>query len=169
MSPERRGTDIRTKKEMAGGALMDVGCYCINVMRLMTREEPERTTGSALWGPGGVDESFVGTLKFPSGVLGHFDCGFLTVFESGYEIRGDAGRIVVDKGFVSEPDEHKVIHVWRGDQYEAIPVPAANHYTLMIEDFADALLNNRPPRFDPQDGVENMRVIDRLYESIPAR
>src|SRR5574341_901255 len=169
MSPERRATDIRGKKEMAGGSLMDVGCYCINMMRLMAGEEPQRATGSALWGTGGVDESFAGTLQFPSGVLGHFDCGFLTVFESGYELRGDAGRLVVDKGFVSEPDEKRVIHLWRGDQYEAIAAPAANHYTLMVEDFADALMQRRPPRFDPQDGVDNMRAIDHLYESIPAR
>jgi predicted dehydrogenase len=80
--------------------------------------------------------------------------------------QGDAERIVVDKGFVSDPDEGKVIHLWRGDRYEAIPVPAANHYTLMVEDFANALISHRRPRFDPQDGVENMRVIDRIYESI---
>jgi predicted dehydrogenase len=41
-------------------------------------------------------------------------------------------------------------------------MPAANQYTLMIEDFADSLLNNRPPRYAGQDGVANMQVIDRL-------
>jgi predicted dehydrogenase len=63
MSPERRATDIRTQKEMAGGSLMDVGCYCIT-MRLMAQKEPERVTGSALWGPGGVDEALLGRSNF---------------------------------------------------------------------------------------------------------
>ncbi len=163
MTPERRATDIRMKLDMAGGSLMDVGCYCINMMRLMTGEEPGRVTGAARWVESGVDGSFTGALQFPSGALGHFDCGFLSVFESGYEIRGDKGRLWVEKGFVADPDEAKTIHLWRGDQYEAIPVSAADHYVLMVEDFADALMRGRAPRFDPQDGVENMRVIDRLY------
>lgn len=165
MQAERRATDIRMKPEMAGGSLMDVGCYCINVMRLMTGEEPEQVTGSALWGPSGVDDNFVGTLRFGSGALGHFDCGFDATFDSSFEIRGDAGRVLVEHGFVNDPDADRAFHLWRGDTYERIDVPAANHYVRVVEDFADAMIHGRAPRFDAQDGVENMRVMDRLYAS----
>ena len=150
---------------MAGGSLMDVGCYCVNAMRLMIGAEPQRVTASARWGKSGVDENLAGTLEFPSGILGHFDCGFDAVFESSYEIRGDEGRLWVEKGFVANPDEEQTIHLWRGDTHEVISVPGVDHYQLMVEDFADALINKRAPRFDPQDGVENMRVLDRLYAS----
>jgi xylose dehydrogenase (NAD/NADP) len=155
--------NIRLSKPLAGGSLMDVGCYCINVMRLMTGEEPEKARAIARIGTeSGVDEWLSGILAFPGGALGHFDCGLRAYRTHTYEIRGTEGRILVESGFVMEPNEAPTIRYWQGDQYEEIPIPAANHYTLMAEDFADALLNSRPPRFSGQDGVYNMRAIDML-------
>lgn len=161
--------NIRLSKELAGGGLMDVGCYCINVMRFMTGEEPIAAKAIADFGAKtGVDERLVGILQFPSGVLGHFDCGLRVQHLHSYELRGTDGRIQVEKGFTVQPNEEPIIRIWRGDQYEEIKMPAVNHYTLMAEDFADALLNNRPPRFSPQDGVANMRVIDMLLQDARA-
>ncbi len=155
--------NIRLNRSLAGGSLMDVGCYCINVMRFMTGEEPEHGQALAQMGDeSGVDEQFAGVLAFPSGMLGHFDCGFRSIRTHTYELRGTEGRILVEKGFVPEANESTVIRHWHGDDYEEIPIPATNQYTLMAEDFADALLNQRPPRFAPDEGVDNMRVIDML-------
>jgi predicted dehydrogenase len=155
--------NIRLDKSLAGGSLMDVGCYCLNVMRLMIGEEPvDVAARTQIGATSGVEEAIAGVLVFPSGVIGHFDSGLRAYRAHNYEIRGTEGRIQVDSGFAMEPDEQPVIRHWRGDTYQEIVIPAANHYTLMAEDFADALLNNRPPRFPGQDGVENMRVIDRL-------
>ena len=162
-------SNIRLSKELAGGSLMDVGCYCINVMRFMTGEEPVAAKAIADFGAKtGVDERLVGLLQFSSGVLGHFDCGLRQQFTHTYELRGTEGRILVEKGFTVQPNETPIIRIWRGDKYEEITMPAVNHYTLMAEDFADALLNNRPPRFAGQDGVANMRVIDMLLQDARA-
>jgi xylose dehydrogenase (NAD/NADP) len=158
--------DIHLKSEMAGGALMDVGCYCINVMRFVTGEEPDRASAQADFGArSGVDERLVGALGFPSGVLGVFDCSMRTPDRQMIEIRGTKGRIVVDLAFVPPEDEAATFQLWRGGEVEMIAIPPANQYQLMVEDFADALLNDRPPRFPPEDGVANMRVIDRLLAS----
>jgi predicted dehydrogenase len=116
-----------------------------------------------------VDEYLAGVLSFPSGALGHFDCSFRLQWTHMYELRGTTGRIVVEQGFVVPPDRESVIRYWHDNAYEEIKIPAANSYTLMAEDFADALLNNRPPKFPPQDGVRNMEVLDRLYESAGVR
>ena len=80
---------------------MDVGCYCVNVMRLMTGEEPSAAQGAwRSWAHrSGVDERLVGLLQFPSGVLGHFDCGLRQQTTHTYELRGTEGRILVGKGF----------------------------------------------------------------------
>jgi D-xylose 1-dehydrogenase (NADP+, D-xylono-1,5-lactone-forming) len=162
----RSEDNIRLSKSLAGGSLMDVGCYCINVMRLMTGQEPERARAIARVGiSSGVDEWLSGLLAFPSGVIGHFDSGVRAHRTHTYDIRGTTGRILVEQGFVMEPKDTPVIRLWRGDAYEAIESPAANQYTIMAEDFADALINNRPPRYAPQDGVDNMRAIDMLYAS----
>lgn len=164
--PIRSEDNIRLSKSLAGGGLMDVGCYCVNVMRLMTGQEPERARAIARVGiESGVDEWLSGILSFPSGVIGHFDCGVRAQRTHTYELRGSAGRILVEAGFVMEPHEEPVIRYWHGDQYETIKMPAVNHYTLMAEDFADALIDNRPPRYAPDDAVDNMRALDMLYAS----
>jgi D-xylose 1-dehydrogenase (NADP+, D-xylono-1,5-lactone-forming) len=164
--PIRTEDNIRLSKALAGGGLMDVGCYCVNAMRLMTGQEPERARSIARVGiQSGVDEWLSGILSFPSGVIGHFDCGVRAQRTHMYELRGSAGRILVETGFVMEPHEEPIIRYWHGDQYETIKIPGVNQYTLMAEDFADALLDNRPPRYAPQDAVDNMRALDMLYAS----
>lgn len=157
--------DIRLDSSLAGGGLMDVGCYCVSIMRFLTGEEP--ATGKALAVIGErsqVDETLVGILQFPSGVLGHFDCGVRSHVENNYEVRGTKGRILVERAFVIPEDA--VVRVWRGNDYEEIRIPTANSYTLMTEDFSDAILNNRAPLFAPQDAVANMAVIDMLLASL---
>ncbi len=158
--------NIRLSAELAGGALRDVGTYCINFMRLLTGQEPDAVKAMARFGKTtGVDETLTGLLSFPSGVLGHFDCGLRSYRTHQCEITGSSGRILIDEAFVASPERGTMVRVWQDDVYAEVHVPAANHYTLMVEDFADALLNKRAPRFDPQDGVANMQVIDRLLES----
>lgn len=165
--PIRSEDNIRLSKPLAGGSLMDVGCYCVNVIRHMTGEEPDKAQAFAEIGQQtGVEERLTGILHFPSGVMGHFDSSLRTFFAHTYEIRGTRGRIIVETAFVPPPDAETKIRWWHDEQYEEITIPPANQYTLMAEDFADALLNGRPPRFHPQDGVENMRVIDRLLASL---
>ncbi len=158
--------DIRLSKPLAGGSLMDIGCYCVNVIRLMTGEEPDDAKAIARVGQRSqVDEYLSGVLSFPSGTLGHFDCSFRLQLTHSYELRGTRGRILVEQGFVVPPDRETFIHYWHSDEYEEIKIPPANSYTLMAEDFADALLNQRPPNFPPQDAVRNMEALDRLYAS----
>lgn len=159
--------NIRLSEPLAGGGLMDVGCYCVNVMRLMTGEEPQGAKAYARIGERSrVDETLAGVLDFPGGAIGHFDCSVRTSGLHTYEVRGTEGRIRVAEGFVMDPSRDMVIEHWQGDAYNRITIPPANSYTLMAEDFADALLNNRPPKYDPQDGVDNMKVVDMLYASL---
>lgn len=161
-----REDDIRLKRTLAGGALMDVGCYCVNVMRLMTGEEPDDARAFARIGRE-VDETLTGILTFPSGALGHLDCGFRALTTNTYEIRGRRGRVVVDPAFIPASNRETVIRYYHNNVCDEIVIPPADQYQLMVEDFADALLNNRPPRFEPLDAVRNMVAIDRLYASLP--
>lgn len=158
--------NIRLSAELAGGSLMDVGCYCVNSMRFLTDEEPIGVQAFADFGKhSGVDERLTGILQFPGGVLGHFDSSLRTHRSHWYEVRGDKGRIVVPQSYVPEPDAMTVIYYEHGNETEAIEVQPIDQYQLMVEDFADALLNSRAPRFAPLDAVLNMKVIDALYQS----
>ncbi len=155
--------NIRLSKSLAGGALMDVGCYCVNLMRFMTGEEPERVSAAARIGErSGVDETLIGALAFPSGVIGHFDCGLRSYGQHTYTLKGSEGMISVPQSFVIDKAVDGIVRHWRGDSYTERVIPAVDQYQLMVEDFADALLKGRPPRFAPSDAVNNMVVVDRL-------
>lgn len=158
--------NIRLSKELVGGALMDVGCYCINSMRFITGEEAIKAQALAHFGEQtDVDETITGILEFPSGMRGHLDASLRTFRVNTYEIRGTEGRILVPDSYTPSHDASTVIHFWKGNQYEEIKFEPIDQYQLMVEDFADALINNRPPKFEPQDAVENMRVVDMLLKS----
>lgn len=159
----RSESNIRLSQELAGGSLMDVGCYCVNVMRLMVREEPDDVHAIARFGD--VDEKLTGILSFPSGVIGHFDSSLRTYRTHTYEIRGSRGRIRVPEAFVPDHTTSPLIQYWNQDGYEEIHIEAADQYQLMVEDFQEAYQNKHPPRFHPQDAVDNMMVIDKLLES----
>ncbi|MFW6188975.1 MAG: Gfo/Idh/MocA family protein [Planctomycetota bacterium] len=155
--------NIRWQKELAGGAMRDVGCYCVSVMRLMTGEEPVDVCAGAGYGAQtGVDEWVSGALVFPSGSRGAFCCALGTEFGCHYDLYGTEGRIWVEKGVVPGGDEPAVIRRWRQYECEEIEIAPADHYRLMVEDFAGALLEGREPAVPPQDAVANMAVIDEV-------
>jgi D-xylose 1-dehydrogenase (NADP+, D-xylono-1,5-lactone-forming) len=156
-------TNIRMRRETGGGSLLDVGCYCTSVMRYMTGEEPVEVSALARLGAEGVDEGFVGTMRFGSGVLGHFGCGMRTQFDCSFGVCGSTGRVLVDWGAMCAwPGEAFRIRLWRGEEYEEIEVPPTNSTQLLFEDFAGALLSGGQPRIPAEDAVRNMEALDRL-------
>jgi D-xylose 1-dehydrogenase (NADP+, D-xylono-1,5-lactone-forming) len=87
-----RSGDVRLQKELDGGGLMDVGCYCVSAMRLLAGE-PERVSARQVIGGDGVDVRLAATLAFPGGVLGSFDCGLDMADRSELEVIGDHGSL----------------------------------------------------------------------------
>ncbi len=161
--PISDAANIRLSKPLAGGALMDVGCYCVNLMRFMTGQEPQRiAAGGRIGESTGVDEALAATLVFASGVVGHFDCGLRAHRQHSYTLKGTAGMIVVPASFVPDPGGETVVQHWQGDAFTEHRVPAADHYQLMVEDFGAALLDGRAPRFPAADAVSNMAVVDEI-------
>lgn len=155
--------DIRYQKELGGGALMDVGCYCVNIIRLLTGQEPICVRGVAhLNKQKGVDETFAGILRFPKSEIGLLDCGFRRQFRENLEIIGESGTLELPAPFV--PGDSPAI-LRRGEETETIVSETASHYRIMVEHFADCVLDDREPRYSPTDSLSNMHVIDMLYES----
>src|SRR5439155_73619 len=66
--------DFRLQADLAGGALMDVGCYCVNLARLAAGGEPHTVLALARWTEAGVDATLAGTLEYGTGVLGQLSC-----------------------------------------------------------------------------------------------
>lgn len=164
-----RAEDVRLEKALGGGALMDVGCYCVGITRFLAGEEPVRIQAFSTFNEDDVDVHSTGILAFASGVLAHFDCSFRSAFRNEYEVCGTEGRIIVPEAFVIPNDRASKVTLLRADgSSEDFTFEPVNQYTLMAEDFADALLNNRPPKYNPQDSVHAMRVLDALRDSAEA-
>ncbi|WP_029215081.1 Gfo/Idh/MocA family protein [Kallotenue papyrolyticum] len=157
-----RQQDIRRVRELGGGALLDVGCYCVNLARLVTGQEPVAVAGYADYGPSDVDESFAGVLRFGDGVLATFECSFRAAGGSNYELIGTHGKLWVRQGFKPERHEEGEIQIHQQGEISRIFTEAVDQYTLMVDDFAKAVWGRRPHPYPPSDAIANLRVLDRL-------
>jgi len=159
--PLAREGDVRLDPELDGGALMDVGCYCVSGIRLLAGE-PERVHAEQVVGPTGVDVAFAATLRLPDDVLAHFDCGMVLPYRAGLEAVGEDGALfVADPWIVRAPG----IELRRGDEVERIAVEPADHYRLELENVGDAARGLAPLLVGREDALGQARAIEALYDA----
>jgi predicted dehydrogenase len=156
--------NIRLQAALGGGALMDVGCYCVNVIRTIAAQEPLEAQAYANWGPTGVDERMSANLRFASGLSAHFDCAFILGLRQSYQVVGSEGVLDVPLAFVPGTNQ-TAIRQAQGGKETLYQFAGDDEYRLMVEHFAECVLTDQQPRYRPADGTANMRVIDALYRS----
>ncbi len=161
-----RPEDVRLAADLDGGALMDVGCYCISGSRLLAGE-PERVYGEQVTGETGVDLAFHGVLRFADDVVAQFDCSFVQAHGQRLEAVGDEGTVVVASPF--RPDLGRGVTLRRGDESRGIEIPEARMFALELENFASAIAGEAPPLLDRADALGQARTIDALYRSAAER
>ena len=158
--------NVRLKPSPGGGALMDVGCYCIHVMRYLADEEPRTVLGRSLDEPkSGVDLTFAGMLVFPGGCLGLFSGSFRTARDFQLEIVGSRGRLLVPMAFKPDPT-HSVLRLEVEEKTRDLPVRnGGNPYRLQVDHFSRSVLEGRPLALPFEDALGNMAVIEALRSS----
>ena len=153
--------DARFDPQLDGGALMDVGCYCVNSIRAFGGE-PVDLRAQQVVGASGVDVVFAASLRLEDDVLAHFDCGFVVPFRDELELVGEEGSLFVDDPFhIFGPG----IEVRREQGTERIEVPQANSYRLELENVADAIRGHAPLLLGRDDAVGQARAIEALYHA----
>jgi xylose dehydrogenase (NAD/NADP) len=153
--------NIRLRTDVEGGALMDVGCYCVSGSRLLGGE-PERAWGEAWFGPSGTDWVFTGTLRFPGDVLAVFDCGTALVDRDELEAIGSEGSLYVDDPWhCLEPG----IELRREDGVERIAVEQHDSYRLELENLSDAIRGEAELLLAREDALGQARVLEALHRS----
>jgi predicted dehydrogenase len=161
----RDDADIRVSAELEGGALMDVGCYCVSGARFVTGEEPDVVFGLQATTADGVDRRFSGLLRFPSGIVAEFFAGF-DAFAESLEVVGRDGTILL-------------LDPWHSTQGlilvdgEEVRVEPINPYRCEVEDMAAAIRGEKAPHLTRADAIGQARTIDALYrsaeEGVPVR
>jgi len=165
LAAERGTDDTRFDPALDGGALMDVGCYCISGLRLVAGE-PERARGEQVIGPSGVDVIFTAALAFADGVVGHFDCGFVLPRRAGLEVVGDEATILVPDPFTPRTPGIEVLRP--GAEPEQIPIEPTSSYRLELENVSAAIRGEAPLLLGREDAIGQARTIDELYRSAAA-
>ncbi len=159
-----REEDIRLlDPAMGGGSIWDVGCYPISYARTVVGENPLEVFGWQVTGKTGIDETFVGQLRFAGDVHAQFDSSFAIPFHSFMEIVGSEGTLSIPKPF--KPDVNERIFLTRDEKIETIKVKGQELYLGEVEDMADAILLGKDSRVSLQDSRANVAVIKALLES----
>jgi len=152
--------DARYEPSQAGGGLMDVGCYCVNLTRAVMGTEPTDTACFAHLHARGVDDYAAGVLRFGDKTLATFTCGMTVANDWTTYIAGDEGEIAIHDPWLGDG----TFTLTRDGQVETIE--ARTHtplYALEAEAFAEAIAGAKP-WITRDDTLGNMRVLDQLRE-----
>ena len=167
--PLTNPASIKLQPALGGGALYDVGCYPVNLIGWIADEilgqpgsgtaRPDSVSAESVQS-GGVDVMFAGLLKYSSGLIATVQCGFNSHKRVTAEIVGSQGVLEIPETYF---DETTPLILIAGDQRTEIPVEASDRYCREVEDFADAILQKRPPHFSLAETQRNAEVLDRLF------
>jgi D-xylose 1-dehydrogenase (NADP+, D-xylono-1,5-lactone-forming) len=148
--------NVRWDEELEGGALMDVGCYCVSGMRLLAGE-PLRVSAERVGT--GVDGRVAGVLRFAGDVTGTFDCGMDVYNRSGLEVVGDKDTL-----WIADPWHGQSPGIVRASG-ERIEVERVNPYGRELLEVEAAVREGRAPALDRAESVGQARTIAALYRS----
>ncbi len=161
-----REGNYRFSPELGGGALLDLGCYCVDASRLLARSEPVEAQAFAEWSQKGVDMQLVGSLRFENGVVAQFDCSFLLERREFVEAAGrDGAFLSPSETFACTLGETEIVERHGLDPAIRHGVNGDDHYRLMVEHFADVVRGAASPRHHIDESITNLAAIEALYES----
>lgn len=172
--------NIRFSRELAGGGLMDIGCYCIDFSRLFAGADPIDAQVSGHLHESGVDDLAAGTITFSNGVFASFVCGMTVQADNTAYLCGSEGYIAIPvpwkplregAGFaigrgtpprmdaVGKPVPATAPLEWRA-------VPSGELYGIEADDFAATVFDGQPPRVSRAESVGTMQILDLLRQRL---
>lgn len=168
--PAPDGTDPRWSLELAGGALMDLGCYSLHSMRVLAPfggGEPAliSATGAERAGHPGVDEWVTAELQFPNGVTGTAGCNMASDHhQMSHRLVGSQGEAVITDFVNPHNDDRLIVTTKDGTRTEHLGNRSS--YTYQLEALTTAIRTGTPAKTDADDAVRTMRLIDSCYQAI---
>lgn len=172
--PNRNAVQFRP--EMAGGALLDVGCYCVNFCRFIAGRDDAEVVGAKSKIVRGVDGETRAELRFGNGVEAAVICSILKTTPCYAVIAGAKGTIFILNPFPSglfvngKVTDMYLCILRTGTKIQDIRVPTKLTYACQLEAFRDAVRTGKQPVTNAEDAVANTAVIDAVLKKagVPA-
>ena len=163
--------NIRTRKDLGGGTLFDIGVYCINAARYLFRDEPIEVVG--LTANNGekrfaeIEEMTAAIMRFPSERLATFTCSFGSADVSHYDLVGTKGQLRLENAYEYQ-GELKCVTTIDGKKTDKTFEPGDQFAPELIY-FSDCIIHDREPEPSGNEGLADVRVINAIYESAEIR
>ena len=162
------GYDVRLDAALGGGCMWDMGCYPVSYARYMVGTEPQEVFGWGWVGASGVEEMFVGQMRFQNDIFAQFTTGFRMPKLVVQEIMGDQGMLRVSNVIRASEGDTVTIScpTLAGDgEVQSFSFPNRHVFSDEIEDLGDAVLHGKNPRVSLSDSRNNLASILALLES----
>ncbi|GAB3698721.1 Gfo/Idh/MocA family protein [Halorubrum pallidum] len=160
-----RPDDVRLDPDIAGGSLMDVGCYPVSLVRTVLGDPDRAYAETNDTRNAGVDTELAGVLAYDDGRSARVASGFDTQLVQRYRIDATNGWIAVERAFDAPADEHVELTYEVDGRRGVETFDPVDQYRLQVDHFADCAAGGASPRTDGTEAIANMRVIDALAES----
>jgi predicted dehydrogenase len=157
--------NIRNIPEVGGGAMLDIGCYCISISRFVFGTEPRRIIGVVEYDPKlKIDRFASGVLDF-DGRTATFTCSTQLTPYQRVNIFGTQGRIEIEIPFNAPSDRPCKLWHKKGNNVKEIVFDTCDQYAIQGDLFSKAVLNKTNVPTPLKDAVNNMKAIEAIFES----
>jgi predicted dehydrogenase len=157
--------NIRNIPEAGGGAIMDIGCYAVSAIRFLMGAEPARVISLVTRDPDFKTDVISSAILDYGRARSLFTVSTTSWPGQKVEIRGTEGEITIRLPYNMFADVPAEVLVTTRVASRTLNIGPASQYTLMVEGFCDAVRNDKPVPTPPQDGINNMKVLDALIRS----
>lgn len=162
--PLENPDDFRLVPDKGGGALYDLGCYCVNLQRLLVGREPITAQARCHTSGSGVDLQMTATLDFGDQIYGSFEIAFNAARQQFTRVVGSDAVMTLEATF-NPADKPTAISIERGGEAKKINFKSENAYQSLIEHFYQVAIRKEIPLYPLADAVKNLAVIDSLFQS----
>lgn len=156
--------DFRLHSEQGGGALYDLGCYCVNFQRQLANREPLKVQASMYQGNTDVDLQMSGNMEFDEAILSHFDVAFNGFPQQFTRVLGSDGFLEIEQPF-NPSGSGSTARLTKEGETKTITFKAENDYEKMISHFYEVIIRRAIPKFPLSDAINNLIAMQALLES----
>ena len=162
-----RSGNIRAKRALGGGTLYDIGVYCINAARHLFRAEPTQVMAISVNSGAArvkeIDESTAALLRFGADRVASFVTSFNAADVASYRIVGSKGHVHVEPAYeYAEGLEYELTIEGKSTRKR---IGKRDQFAPQLLYFSDCILNNREPEPSGEEGLQDVRIVEALYQS----